>query len=150
MWDHPRPPAIERAGQRITIEHRGVRLVDTIAAWRVLETSHPPTYYVPQADVSMDHVEPTDATSFCEFKGHATYCDVTIDDERLAHVAWGYPQPSAGYEAIADHLAFYAGPFDACFVGDEQATPQPGGFYGGWVTSNVIGPFKGEAGTLGW
>jgi uncharacterized protein (DUF427 family) len=150
VWDYPRPPALERVAERVSIVHRGVRLVDTDRAWRVLETSHPPTYYVPPSGIAVDHLVESDRTSFCEFKGLAAYRSVEIDGEVLRDVAWGYPDPSPGYEPIADHLAFYAGPFDECRVGDERATPQPGGFYGGWVTSRIVGPFKGEPGTSGW
>lgn len=150
VWDYPRPPALEAVPERIRIEHHGVRLLDTVDGWRVLETSHPPTYYVPASAVATDCVAATDRTSFCEFKGLATYFDITVEGDVLAGVAWGYPSPSPGYEAIAGHLAFYAEPFDGCFVGDERVVPQPGGFYGGWVTSRVVGPFKGEPGTLGW
>ena len=150
MWDLPRPPAVEAEPQRVRISHRGVDVVDTVAAWRVLETSHPPVYYVPPGDVHPGCLRPSTRTSWCEFKGLARYWDVAVGADVLADVAWSYPEPSAGYERIAGHLAFYAGPFDACHVGGEQARPQPGGFYGGWVTSRYVGPFKGEAGTSGW
>ena len=150
MWAFPRPPALEREPARVRVTHRGVDLADTGAAWRVLETSHPPVYYLPPLDVVTAHLEPGPRTSFCEFKGVARYWDLRIGDEVLADVAWSYPSPTRGFEPIADHLAFYAGPLEACFVGDERATPQPGGFYGGWVTSRYVGPFKGDPGTSGW
>jgi uncharacterized protein (DUF427 family) len=107
-------------------------------------------YYVPVDEVVAGALRPTDRTSFCEFKGVARYWDVHVGDEVLPGVAWGYPQPSAGYEPLADHVAFYAAPFERCTVGGEQAVPQPGGFYGGWVTSRYVGPFKGVAGSTGW
>jgi uncharacterized protein (DUF427 family) len=150
VWGFPRPPALEREPAQVRIEHRGVVVVDSGAAWRVLETSHPPVYYVPVDEVVAGALRPTDRTSFCEFKGVARYWDVHVGDEDLPGVAWGYPQPSAGYEPLADHVAFYAAPFERCTVGGEQAVPQPGGFYGGWVTSRYVGPFKGVAGSTGW
>jgi uncharacterized protein (DUF427 family) len=150
VWDFPRPPAVEPEAARVRIEHRGTTVVDTTAALRVLETSHPPVYYVPPSDVLADALRPSRRTSFCEFKGEAAYLDVHVRDEVLPDVAWSYAHPSPGFEAIARHVAFYPAPFDACWVGDERATPQPGGFYGGWVTSRYAGPFKGEPGTSGW
>lgn len=150
VWDFPRPPVVEAEPARVRIEHRGQTVVDTTAAWRVLETSHPPVYYVPPADVLAGALVPSRRTSFCEFKGEATYCDVRVSDQVLADAAWGYADPSPGFEVIAGHVAFYPAPFDRCSVGEEQATPQPGGFYGGWVTSRYAGPFKGERGTSGW
>lgn len=150
VWAHPRPPALEREEDRIVVEHRGVLLVDTGHAWRVLETSHPPTYYVPPADVAVEHLRASDRTSYCEYKGVASYRNVEVGGEVLDDVAWGYEDPAPGYEALAGHLAFYVAPFDRCLVGDERAMPQPGGFYGGWVTDRSVGPFKGEPGTMGW
>jgi len=116
----------------------------------VLETSHPPVYYFPPADVDQDCLQPAAGSSFCEWKGLARYFDVVVGQRRLSKVAWAYPDPTTPFSALADHVAFYCAPMDACWVGDEQATPQPGGFYGGWVTSWVVGPFKGEPGTMGW
>ena len=121
----------------------------TSEAKRVLETSHPPVYYLPRASFTCG-LEPSSRTSFCEWKGRAAYWSLR-EGERLAHeCAWSYPDPVAAYAAIADHLAVYPQAMDACFVGDEQVTPQPGGFYGGWVTRNLLGPFKGAPGTMGW
>ena len=150
MWGFPRPPAVEQEGARVRISHAGDHLAETTSAWRVLETSHTPVYYLPPEDVATSHLVQSGSTSFCEFKGVARYWHVRLGDDLLRDVAWGYPDPSPGYEAITGHLAFYAGPFDSCTVGDEQVTPQPGGFYGGWVTSAYTGPFKGEPGTTGW
>jgi uncharacterized protein (DUF427 family) len=150
VWSFPRPPAVEQEGARVRISHAGDHLAETTSAWRVLETSHPPVYYLPPEDVATSRLVQSGSTSFCEFKGVARYWHVRLGDDLLRDVAWGYPDPSPGYEAITGHLAFYAGPFDSCTVGDEQVTPQPGGFYGGWVTSAYTGPFKGEPGTTGW
>ncbi len=129
----------------------GVAIADTTRSHRVLETTHPPVYYVPSGNVRAGVLEPSrGGTTFCEWKGSATYFDVVVGDRRAERAAWSYPDPSTGFEPIRDALAFYCAPMDACFVGDEQATPQPGGFYGGWVTSGIAGPFKGALGTAGW
>lgn len=151
VWDYPRPPALQVAGHRIRIVHRGVTVADTIRALRVLETSHPPTYYIPPGDVAPGLLRPSaHGASWCEWKGAAHYWDVVVKGDVFRAVAWSYPTPSAPFEALRDHVAFYAAPFDACFVGDEQARPQPGGFYGGWVTSREAGPFKGVPGSRFW
>lgn len=150
MWDFPRPPVLEPVTERVRIAHAGVDLADSGAAWRVLETSHPPVYYLPPGDVATSRLAQSRNTSFCEYKGVATYWDVRIGDEVLHDVGWSYPEPSSGFEPITAHLAFYAAPFDSCTVGDELVRPQPGGFYGGWVTDAFVGPFKGEPGTSGW
>ena len=116
----------------------------------MLETSHPPTYYIPLADTRRGAVTPVDAGSYCEWKGEAVYYDVQGGDRVARAAAWGYPAPHPGFAALKDCVAFYAGRVDACWVGDERVEPQPGGFYGGWVTSTVVGPFKGGPGTAGW
>ena len=126
-------------------------MADTTRAHRVLETTHPPVYYVPREEVLAAALEPSGGgTTFCEWKGSATYFDVIAGGRRAERAAWSYPQPARGFESIRNAVAFYCAPMDECWVGDEQATPQPGGFYGGWVTSWIDGPFKGEAGTTGW
>ena len=150
VWDFPRPPAVEREETRVRISHGGHDLADTTSAWRVLETSHPPVYYLPPHDVATDCLLASGNTSFCEFKGMARYWHVRLGGHVLRDVAWSYPTPAPGFAELADHLAFYSAPFDTCTVGGEQVVPQPGGFYGGWVTSGYVGPFKGEPGTLGW
>jgi uncharacterized protein (DUF427 family) len=116
----------------------------------VLETSHPPVYYIPPEDIRMTHLVRAPGSSWCEWKGRAGYYDVVGGDRRAERAAWTYHAPREGFEAIQDHVAFYAGPMDACTVDGEPVTPQPGGFYGGWITSDVVGPFKGDAGTRGW
>ena len=150
MWDYPRPPRIEPVAERLRIEFNGVTIADTTAGHRVLETSHPPVYYFPPRDLLPACIEDAGGGSFCEWKGRAAYHDVVVGDRRLEKVAWSYPDPTEAFAPIAGHLAFYAGPMDACWVGEERATPQPGGFYGGWVTSKVAGPFKGGPGSMGW
>jgi uncharacterized protein (DUF427 family) len=126
--------------------HGGVTIAETRRGYRVLETSHPPNYYFPPDDIVSGALVPAEGVSFCEWKGRATYW--TVGDERDA--AWSYATPSPAFAAIKDHVAFYAHRMDACFVDGEQVTPQPGGFYGGWITQNIVGPFKGAPGTRGW
>lgn len=150
VWDYPRPPRVERCAERIRVEFGGVTIADSMAAYRLLETSHPPTYYIPQADIRMDLLRPSSGRSFCEFKGSAGYWDLEVEDRTVAPVAWSYPAPSGAYKELRDHLAFYASKVDACYVGDELARPQEGGFYGGWITGNLKGSFKGAPGTRGW
>lgn len=145
VWDYPRPPWLERTDRRIRIVHRGVVLADTTRAWRVLETSHPPVYYVPREDVRTEHLAcDLDASSFCEWKGRAVYYDLVLDGERLPRIAFAYPDPTHRFLPIMGHLAFYAAPLDSCTVDGEQVRPQPGAFYAGWITDDVVGPFKGE------
>jgi uncharacterized protein (DUF427 family) len=150
VWDFPRPPVVAPCTRRIVIGHRGVTIADTVRAVRTLETSHPPTYYLPPDDVAMTLLFAVQGGSFCEYKGTAHYYDVVVGGERLARAAWSYPDPAAAFAMLRDHLAFYAAPFDTCRVGDEQVIPQPGGFYGGWITSDLAGPFKGVPGSRFW
>jgi uncharacterized protein (DUF427 family) len=150
VWDYPRPPIAERTSRHIRIIHQGVTLADTTAAVRTLETSHPPTYYIPQADITMSLLTATDRTSFCEWKGHAVYWTVAIAGSIFTDIGWSYPAPTTAYSILRDHIAFYAAPFDACLVDDVAAVPQPGGFYGGWITPDVVGPFKGIPGSHFW
>jgi uncharacterized protein (DUF427 family) len=150
VWDYPRPPAVEPVAARVRVVLAGVTIAASTSALRVLETSHPPNYYLPPHDVLLGHLEASTRQSFCEFKGLAQYWSVVVGDRREVDVAWSYRSPSSGYEALADHVACYAAAMDECWVGDERVTPQPGGFYGGWVTSAVVGPFKGVPGSMGW
>jgi uncharacterized protein (DUF427 family) len=150
VWDYPRPAIAEPTARRIRIVHQGVVLADTRSAWRTLETSHPPTYYLPQADIAMAHLMPNPARSICEWKGQAAYWDVMIGDDRIAQAGWSYPAPTALFAGIAGHIAFYAAPFDDVMVDGEQVTPQPGGFYGGWITAREAGPYKGIPGSRFW
>jgi uncharacterized protein (DUF427 family) len=150
VWDYPRPPRVEATSKRIRVVFAGVTIADTCAAQRVLETSHPPVYYIPRADIRQEHLVEAPGSSVCEWKGQARYFTVAVGDRRAERAAWSYPDPTAAFRAIRHHVAFYAGPMDACYVDDELVTPQPGGFYGGWITQDVVGPFKGEPGTWGW
>ena len=146
VWDYPRPPAVVPYVGRVRVVHGGQVLADSTAAMRVLETSQPPAFYLPPGDVEMGRLSATATTTWCEWKGAATYWRVDDGNE----VAWSYLRPTAGFEAITRHLAFYAQRVDECWVDDEQVLPNPGNFYGGWITSRVVGPFKGAPGTLGW
>ncbi len=150
VWDYPRPPCIDEAQERIRVVHGGVVVVDSSAPLRVLETSHPPTYYVPPADVDHSLLERTATSTWCEWKGPASYWTVRVGDRVSVDAAWSYEEPVAAFEAIRSHLAFHPAKVDECWVGGERATAQPGGFYGGWITSRVVGPFKGGPGTAGW
>jgi uncharacterized protein (DUF427 family) len=150
VWDYPRPPRLEPTVQQICVELAGVVLADSGSAIRVLETSHPPVYYIPTRDIEMKYLAETPDRSYCEWKGMAGYYGVVMGDRRLANVAWFYPNPKPRFEAIRNHVAFYPGPMDGCFVGGERVVSQPGDFYGGWITSNLVGPFKGGTGSHGW
>ena len=150
VWDYPRPPALVPCERRVRVEFGGEVVADSVRALRVLETSHPPTIYVPPADVRGDLLVPARGASVCEWKGRAAYFDVVAGGARSAAAAWTYPDPRAPYAALRDHVAFYPGRVDACRLDDELVAPQPGDFYGGWVTADLVGPFKGARGTAGW
>ncbi len=150
VWDYPRPPRLELVSRRIRASFADQLIVDSVHALRVLETSHPPVYYIPPEDINMQLLHPAQGSSFCEFKGQAIYYDVVVGARRAAHAAWAYPNPTPPFAPMAGYLAFYAGELDACYVDDELVTPQPGGFYGGWITSDIVGPFKGGPGSWGW
>lgn len=150
VWDYPRPPRAEPTSKRIRVIFNGVVIADTTEAIRVLETSHPPSYYIPQKDIRMDLLSQTARQTFCEYKGSAGYWTLEAGGRRAQDCAWSYAHPSRGYEAIADHLAFYASRVDECYVDDERVQAQAGDFYGGWITSEIVGPFKGAPGTWGW
>ena len=150
VWDYPRPPRLEPTTRRLRVVLDGEVIADTTRAFRVLETSHPPNYYFPPDDVSAGALERTAGASFCEFKGRAHYFDVRGGERVEREAAWGYDTPSPAFEAITGYVAFYASRMDECYVDDELVTPQPGGFYGGWITADVVGPFKGGPGTRGW
>lgn len=148
--DYPRPPRLERDQRRIRVVLGGQTILDTTESWRVLETFHPPGFYLPMAAFAPGALVPSARSSFCEWKGHATYYSVHAAGRVAADAAWGYPDPTPAFLAIRDHVALYAGAMDACFVDEERVVPQEGGFYGGWITSELIGPFKGGPGTLFW
>jgi uncharacterized protein (DUF427 family) len=150
VWDYPRPPSAEVTGRHVVVEFGGGLVADTRRAVRVCETSHPPVYYVPREDVAGGVLQRAGAGSWCEWKGAATYWDLVVRGRREAAVAWSYEDPSAGYEHLRSAVAFYPGRVDRALVDGERVRPQPGSFYGGWITDDVVGPFKGEPGTLGW
>ena len=150
MWDYPRPPALVACERRVRVEFAGRTIADSTRALRVLETASPPTIYVPPADVAHELLQATSGHTLCEWKGAASYHDIVVNGRRAERAAWWYPQPVAAYAALRDHVAFYPGRVDACYLDDERVQPQPGAFYGGWITSDIQGPFKGEPGTLGW
>ena len=149
VWDYPRPAVAEPEDRRILIRAGDNVIADTRAAVRTLETSHPPTYYLPPSYVATEWLVRSAHSSICEWKGVATYWHLDTPDGRLADVAWSYPDPTPGFRQMADHLAFYAAPFE-CTVDGQPVTPQPGGFYGGWITPDLAGPFKGVAGSRFW
>jgi len=150
VWDYPRPPCVEAVDKHIEVVFNSVTIADTHEAKRVLETSHPPVYYIPQKDIRMEYLVEEPGSSICEWKGEANYYSVVVGNEKTEKSAWYYPDPNPAFAAIKDFVAFYAGPMDACYVDGERVKPQPGGFYGGWITSDIVGPFKGAPGTLGW
>ena len=150
VWSYPRPPALQPVAAEIRIVFGGRAVAETRAAFRVLETSHPPVYYLPRDAFADGVLEPASGSSFCEWKGRARYWSLRAGGRFAERVAWSYPEPTPGFAALRDHLAVYAGPMDGCFVAEERVTPQPGGFYGGWITSDLKGPFKGAPGSMGW
>ena len=150
VWDFPRPPAVERVLERVTVTFAGRRIADTEHCLRLCETASPPSYYIPRADIAMDHLRRCAGSSHCEWKGRASYFDLVVDGRVSRQAAWSYEQIAGEYRVLLDHLAFYVSRTDRCTVGDDVATAQPGGFYGGWITSELTGPWKGGAGTVGW
>jgi uncharacterized protein (DUF427 family) len=150
VWDYPRPPRLEDTDKLIQIIFNGVEIVHTRGAKRVLETSHPPNYYIPSEDIKLEYLVQTPQVTYCEWKGQGAYYSLVMGDQRVENVAWYYPNPTPRFAAIKNYIAFYAAPMDACYVNGEKVVPQPGKFYGGWITSDIVGPFKGEAGSWGW
>lgn len=150
VWDYPRPPRVEAVCERVTIELGGEVIVDTTDVVRVLETSHPPVYYLPVAAFVAGALKPAEGSSLCEFKGMASYVDVVGGGRVRERAGWGYPDPAPGFEGLRGRVAVYAGAMDRCTVAGETVQPQPGGFYGGWITAAVVGPFKGVQGSMGW
>ncbi|CAN5677642.1 DUF427 domain-containing protein [soil metagenome] len=150
VWDYPRPPRMEDVEGKVKVVFGGVTLAYTTRAKRVLETSHPPVYYVSPEDIRMEHLKSSAATSYCEWKGGAGYYDVVMEGRTKERVAWSYPSPTPSFRDLKDYVAFYPSRMDACWVGGEKVEAQEGDFYGGWITSNIVGPFKGSPGTWGW
>jgi len=150
VWNYPRPPKVEDCSELARVIYNGIEIARSERARRVLETSHPPVYYLPKDDIQMEYLEPIVDTSYCEWKGRAHYFDVIVNDKRARKAAWSYPEANERLKSIEDYMAFYAHKMEACYVGDEKVKPQPGNFYGGWITSRVVGPFKGIPGSVGW
>jgi uncharacterized protein (DUF427 family) len=150
VWDYPRPPRLERCQHRIRVVLGGQTIADSRNAFRVLETSHPPTYYLPPCDVRSRFLLPSSRRTWCEWKGKAHYWNLRGGTRESVDAAWSYPRPTKPFAAIRDYVAFYPARVDACYVADERVKAQEGDFYGGWITSNVRGPFKGRPGTSGW
>ena len=150
VWDYPRPPQLEPSEERIRIFLGGQLIADTTSAVRVLETSHPPVYYIPLEDFAPDALVPVKGSTFCEYKGKAAYFDVVGGGTRVPRAAWTYPDPRPGYGPLASRAAVYPGKMDRCTVDGEEVQPQEGDFYGGWITGRITGPFKGAPGTGGW
>ena len=150
VWDYPRPPRLEPSPKRIQVVFNGVTIADSQNAQRVLETSHPPVYYIPPNDIQMKYLMPTSQQSFCEWKGNASYYTIAVGDKQAPNAAWYYPEPTSAFADIKDYVAFYPSRMEACYVDGEKVNAQPGDFYGGWITSDIVGPFKGSSGTWGW
>jgi len=149
VWDYPRPPRVEPTSEQVVVTLDGLPVASTTDAVRVLETSHPPVYYLPVDAFEPGVLEPVAGSSVCEFKGVASYVSLRAGGRLLSRVGWTYPTPLPGYEVLADRIALYATDL-TCTVEGEPVVPQDGGFYGGWITSRVVGPFKGSAGSRGW
>ena len=149
VWDYPRPPCLVPDQRRVVVRIQGKLLADSSSTLRILETASPPTFYLPPGDVNVSGLVLTDATSVCEWKGTAKYWALRETEKAVDPVAWVYSHPYPGFESIAGYFSFYPGSVE-CYVNDERVLPQPGGFYGGWVTKEIAGPFKGQIGTSGW
>ncbi|MFB2836687.1 DUF427 domain-containing protein [Floridanema evergladense] len=150
VWDYPRPARLEDTNKHLKVICNGIVLAETNKGKRVLETSHPPTYYFPPEDIKLEHLIATPKKGVCEWKGYWQYYDVSIGDKYINNAAWRVFQPTSGFESIQQYYGFNANLMDACYVNDELVTPQAGDFYGGWITSDIVGPFKGGPGTWGW
>ncbi|MFJ6636526.1 DUF427 domain-containing protein [Streptomyces sp. NPDC091376] len=150
VWDYPRPPRVEPDERHVVVTFSGVLIADTRRALRVLETSHPPTFYIPVEDVRQETLHRSKFRTRCEWKGIATYWDLQVGALESAQAAWSYESPMPGYQALASHFAFHAGRVSACEVDGQRVDAQSGDFYGGWITPGIVGPFKGSPGTAGW
>ena len=150
VWDYPRPPRLELTTKLVRVEFGGVVIAETSRAYRVLETSHPPTYYLPREDVRVEYLRGSTRSSFCEWKGRAGYVSLDVGGKTSIDAAWTYSSPTPRFAAIRDHLAFYPGRVDGCWVDGVPVLIQPGDFYGGWITPEIVGPFKGGPGSSGW
>jgi len=150
IWDYPRPPKVELFTKKIRVEFADKVIAETNKSYKVMETSSPPCYYIAQDDINMDCLFKSAYKTLCEWKGSARYWSIRIGDKISKNAGWSYPKPWEGFEDIKDYIAFFAGRVDGCYIGDEKVVPQSGDFYGGWITSNIVGPFKGDPGTEHW
>ncbi len=150
VWDYPRPPRVEDTDKHIEVFFNDILIADSTDVKRVLETSSPPVYYIPTKDIEMKYFLKSERHSFCEWKGAASYYSIKVHDKTVHDAAWYYPNPTPSFESIRDYVAIYAENMDTCFVDGEIVQSQAGNFYGGWITSDIVGPFKGETGTEGW
>ena len=150
VWDYPRPPRLEPERRRVRVEFNGVTIADSTGAMRVLETSHPPGIYIPPQDIVAGVLQPNAMATMCEWKGRAAYWDLVVGDRAAEAVGWSYPSATPAFAAITNYISFYPGRVDACYLDDEQVIAQEGNFYGGWITGEIVGPFKGAPGTWGW
>ena len=150
VWDYPRPPRIESSPRHIRVVFNGITVAESRNTFRILETSHPPVYYIPLEDVQQQYLTSTPRSTFCEWKGAAQYYDLVVGDRHAKNAVWRYPQPTARFQDIQNCIALYPSQMDACYVDDEQVQAQAGDFYGGWITRDIVGPFKGGTGTWGW
>ncbi len=150
VWDYPRPPKIDPTSKRIRVIFNGEIIAETTRALRVLETSHPPAIYIPREDIQIAYFTRTGRHTYCEFKGMADYWTIQVQDKITENAAWSYENPARGYESMRGYLSFYPSRMDACYMDEERVQPQEGDFYGGWITSEIVGPFKGAPGTFGW
>ncbi len=150
VWDYPRPPLLENTSALLQVYVNDQLLAETRRGYRVLETSHPPVYYFPPEDIKMEMLVKSDHSTYCEWKGKGRYYHFQNGEQQISNLAWFYDKPFEKFNAIKNYLAFYAGKADQCLVDGEVVIAQPGQFYGGWITSNIKGPFKGVPGSLGW
>ncbi len=150
VWDYPRPPRLEDSSKQIQVVFNGVTIAETHRAKRVLETSHPPVYYIPPEDVRMEYFTIAPRSTFCEWKGSAGYYTIAVGDKQASHAAWFYANPTPAFAGLQNYIAVYPSQMEACYVDGERVQAQPGDFYGGWITSDIVGPFKGGVGTWGW
>ncbi len=150
VWDYPRPPKLEKVNKHIEVYFNGEVIASTSQAYRVLETSHPPVYYLPLNDVKTEYLKPSDKVTYCEWKGEGSYYNLNVGDKFASDAAWYYDKPTKRFEEIKGYPAFYAHKMDKCLIDGEEVKPQPGNFYGGWITKDIVGPFKGIEGSWGW
>ncbi len=150
VWDYPRPPRVEDSEKHVEIFFNDIMIADSSATKRVLETSSPPVYYLPLEDIEMRYLSLSDKKTMCEWKGLASYYNIKVHDKAALNAAWYYPDPIPEYSVLKGYVAFYPQYMDVCYLDGEVVSPQPGSFYGGWITSDIVGPFKGEPGTEGW